>query len=36
MVLKNQLSVPITTDTGALIVTDDGKAILADWKYKEI
>ncbi len=36
MVLKNQMSVPITTDTGALIVTDDGKAILADWKYKEI
>ena len=35
MIIKNQFYAPIETDTGELMVTDDGYSILADWKYRE-
>ena len=38
MVLENDFSAPIATDdeTLTLIVDDNGYAILADWKHKEV
>lgn len=36
--IKNKFSAPIATDDSktTLLTTDDGYAILADWKYKEV
>ena len=38
MLIKNKFSAAITTDDSntTLLITDDGYAILADWKYKEV
>lgn len=38
MLIKNDFSAPIATDDSktTLLITDDGYAILADWKYKEV
>lgn len=38
MLIKNKFSAPIATDDSntTLLITDDGYAILADWKYKEV
>ena len=38
MLIKNEFSAPIAIDDSktTLLITDDGYAILADWKYKEM
>ena len=35
MLIQNDFYCPIGTDDGAIIVTNDGEAILMDWKYCE-
>lgn len=38
MLIENQFSAPIAIDDSktTVLVTDDGEALLADWKYKEV
>lgn len=38
MIIKNSFSAPIAVDEAetTILVTDDGYALLADWKYKEV